>query len=47
MMEQRSRKSEREDFFTNILQARRPDNGEPYEMQELMGEAILLLLVHT
>lgn len=46
-MEQRTRKSEREDFFTNILQARRPDNEEPYGMQELMGEAILLLFVYS
>ncbi|OQE05742.1 hypothetical protein PENVUL_c022G04779 [Penicillium vulpinum] len=44
MMEQMNRKSEREDFFTNILQARRPDNGQPYEMPELMGESILLLV---
>ncbi|OQE39382.1 hypothetical protein PENCOP_c007G07340 [Penicillium coprophilum] len=27
-----------------VFQARRPDNGKPYEMQELMGEAILLLV---
>lgn len=47
MMQQMNTKSERDDFFTNILQARRPDTGEPYDERELMGEAILLLFVHT
>ncbi|KAJ5383808.1 Cytochrome P450 E-class group I [Penicillium concentricum] len=45
MMEQMNRKSEREDFFTNILQARHPETGLPYPKPELMGEAILLLSV--
>ncbi|KAJ5513437.1 Cytochrome P450 E-class group I [Penicillium fimorum] len=44
MMEQMNRKSEREDFFTNILQARHPETGLPYPKAELMGEAILLLV---
>ncbi|BCS26853.1 uncharacterized protein APUU_51564S [Aspergillus puulaauensis] len=44
MMRQINTQSDREDFFTNILQARRPDNGEPYDQRELMGEAILLLV---
>ncbi|KAL2701816.1 hypothetical protein AAEP93_006114 [Penicillium crustosum] len=47
MMQQIDSKSERDDFFTNILQARRPDTGEPYDKRELMGEAILLLFVQT
>lgn len=46
-MEQMNRKSERDDFFTNILQARHPETGLPYPKPELMGEAILLLFVHT
>lgn len=47
MMQQMHSKSERDDFFTNILQARRPETGEPYDKRELMGEAILLLFVQT
>ena len=46
MMRQINSRSDREDFFTNILQARRPDTGEPYDQRELMGEAILLLFVY-
>lgn len=47
MMRQMNTQCDREDFFSNILQARRPETGEPYDQRELMGEAILLLFVHT
>ncbi|KAJ5468480.1 hypothetical protein N7475_006232 [Penicillium sp. IBT 31633x] len=44
MMRQMNTQCDREDFFSNILQARRPETGEPYDQRELMGEAILLLV---
>lgn len=37
---------ERGDILSNLLHAKQPETGEPYNQRELMGEAILLLLVH-